>query len=166
MKQAFGAAVAVMEAVCRAGTMVVFAILVGVVTIQVLGRIPGFPTPPWTEEVARFCLVWLVAFTCGVAVRRGELVNVDLFVTPLPPAARNMVDRIVDVIVIVFALSFIPGAWDYVSGSVGERARSIDLPMVIIYAVTLFIPLSLIFFSLARLFGFASKAPAGHGETV
>lgn len=167
MKKALGAAVAVMEAVCRAGTLVAFAVLVGVVTIQVLGRVPGFPSAPWTEEVARFCLVWLVAFTCGVALRRGELVNVDLFVTPLPPAARAFVERIVDVIVIVFSLAIIPGALDYVSGSVGERARSLDVPMIAIYVVTLFIPLSLAFFSFARIMGFAIKPEhPEHGEVV
>lgn len=167
MKKALGAAVAVVESVCRAGALIAFSILIAVVTLQVLGRVPGFPSPPWTEEVARFCLVWLVAFTCGVAIRRGELVNVDLFVTPLPPAARAVVDRIVDVIVIVFCLAILPGAWDYVAGSYGERARSLDAPMIVIYAVTLFIPLSLAFFSFARIMGFAVKAPhPDHGEVV
>jgi TRAP-type C4-dicarboxylate transport system permease small subunit len=166
MKQALGAAVAFVESLCRAGTLVTFAILIGVVSLQVLGRVPGVPSPPWTEEVARFCLVWLVAFTCGVAVLKGELVNVDLFVTPLPPKGRWVADRIVDVIVIVFSLTILRGAWDYVVGSIGERGRSIDVPMVTIYAVTLVIPLSLAFFSFARLFGFGAKAPADHGETV
>ena len=166
MKSALGAAVAAVEAVCRAGTLAMFAILVGVVTLQVLGRVPGFPSPAWTEEVARFCLVWLVAFTCGLAMRRGELVNVDLFVTPLPPRARAFVERIVDVVVIVFCLAILPGAWDYVAGSVGERARSLDMPMIVVYAVTLAIPLSLTFFCLARIFGFAIKPPADHGEAA
>lgn len=116
--------------------------------------------------MARFCLVWLVAFSCGVAIRRGELVNVDLFVTPLPPKARAFVERIVDVIVIVFCASIVPGAWRYVEGSVGERARSLDMPMVVIYVVTFIIPLALIFFSAARILGFAVKAPADHGEAA
>lgn len=166
MRQAFAAFLAFLIAVCRAGTLAAFAVLIVVVAIQVLGRIPGFPSPAWTEEVARFALVYLVAFSCGIAVLRSELVNVDLFITALPAGARKVVDRIVDLIMIGFSLAIMPGAWAYVAGSVGERARSIDMPMVEIYVVTLIIPASIAFFSLARLLGFGQAPGAAHGEAV
>jgi len=163
----FAALVAGAQALCRAGTLASFVTLIGVVTLQILGRVPGIPSPAWTEEVARFALVYLVAFSCGIALLRGELVNVDMFVTPLPAAAQRVVERIVDVITLGFSLLILPGAWAYVSGSVGERARSLDMPMVIVYAVTLLIPVSLAFFSVARLLGFArQRPPADHGELV
>ena len=166
MRNAFAGLVAALVSVCRYGTLAALAVLIGVVAIQVLGRIPGFPSPAWTEEVARFALVYLVAFSCGLAVLRSELVNVDLFVTPLPPAARRAVERVVDVIMIVFSIAILSGAWDYVAGSVGERARSIDIPMITVYVVTLIIPVSLAFFSLARFLGFGQTPPASHGELV
>ena len=155
------------RALCRYGTLASFATLAGVVLLQVLGRLPGVPSPPWTEEVARFALVYLVAFSCGLAVLRGELINVDLFVSLLPPVARRAVEKLVDLVVLGFCLLILPGAWDYVSFSVGERARSIDVPMVWIYAVMLMIPGSIAFFSLMRLFGFGQhEAPPSHGETT
>lgn len=166
MRQAFAALLSAALAVCRYGTIAAFSVLIGVVAIQVLGRVPGFPSPAWTEEVARFALVYLVAFSCGIAVLRSELVNVDLFVAPLPAAARRIVERIVDLIILGFSLAIIPGAWAYVAGSIGERARSIDMPMVTIYVVTLIIPVALAFFSIARLFGFGQSAPADHGELL
>jgi TRAP-type C4-dicarboxylate transport system permease small subunit len=166
MRQAFAALLSAALAVCRYGTIAAFSVLIGVVAIQVLGRLPGFPSPAWTEEVARFALVYLVAFSCGIAVLRSELVNVDLFVAPLPAAARRAVERVVDLIILGFSLAIIPGAWAYVAGSVGERARSIDMPMVTIYVVTLIIPVALAFFSIARLFGFGQSAPADHGELL
>lgn len=155
------------RAVCRYGTLASFAVLIAVVLLQVMGRIPGFPAPAWTEEVARFALVYLVAFSCGLAVLRGELINVDLFVSPLPPAMRAAVEKLVDLIMLGFALLILPGAWDYVSFSVGERARSIDVPMVAVYSVMLIIPASIAFFSLMRLFGFGrAEAPPSHGEVI
>ena len=166
MRNTFAALMSGALTLCRYGTIAAFSVLIAVVTIQVLGRVPGFPSPSWTEEVARFALVYLVAFSCGIAVLRGELVNVDLFVGPLPARARAVVDRIVDLIIFGFAIAIIPGAYDYVTGSIGERARSIDIPMIIVYVVTLIIPVSLAFFSLARLFGFGQSAPASHGELV
>ncbi|WP_448206965.1 TRAP transporter small permease [Azospirillum sp. sgz302134] len=155
MRKVLAGLVVAVRALCRYGTLAAFAVLIGVVLLQVLGRVPGIRSPAWTEEVARFALVYLVAFSCGLALLRGELVNVDLFVAPLPESARRVVDRLVDAIVLVFALAIIPGAWDYVVGSFGERARSIDLPMVAIYVVALIIPVSLAFFSIVRLLGLA-----------
>ena len=166
MRNTFAALISGALTLCRYGTIAAFSVLIAVVTIQVLGRIPGFPSPSWTEEVARFALVYLVAFSCGIAVLRSELVNVDLFVAPLPASARRVVDRIVDLIILGFSIAIIPGAYDYVVGSIGERARSIDIPMITIYVVTLIIPVALAFFSLARLLGFAQPSPASHGELV
>lgn len=166
MRTTFAALLSAALTICRYGTLAAFSVLIAVVTLQVLGRVPGFPSPAWTEEVARFALVYLVAFSCGIAVLRGELVNVDMFVAPLPLRARTVVERIADVIVCLFAVLIIRGAYDYVVGSFGERARSIDIPMVAVYVVTLIIPISLAFFSLGRVLGFAQPAPATHGELV
>ncbi|WP_207477639.1 TRAP transporter small permease [Arenibaculum pallidiluteum] len=167
MRGILGGLVAVVGAICRYGTLAAFAVLVAVVTLQVLGRIPGFPSPSWTEEVARFALVYLVAFSCGLALLRGELVNVDLFVAPLSEGARRVVDRVVDLVILLFSLAIIPGAYLYVMNSFGERARSIDLPMVAVYLVVLIIPVSLAFFAFIRLIGAAPTAhPASHGELV
>lgn len=167
MRKGLAALLLAVRAVCRGGTLAAFAVLIVVVTVQVLGRVPGFPNPPWTEEVARFALVYLVAFSCGLAVLRGELINVDLFISPLPPAARRGVERLADLIVLGFAVLIIPGAWDYVAFSLGERARSLDIPMVAVYVVMLIIPVCLAFFSLMRLLGFGrAEAPPSHGEVV
>ncbi len=153
MRRILAMLVTLASTLCRYGTLAAFAVLVVVVTLQVLGRVPGMPSPVWTEEVARFALVYLVAFSCGLAVLRGELVNVDLFIAPLPAAAKHSVERLADLIVLLFALAIVPGAWNYVTSSFGERARSLDVPMVAIYVVVLIIPVALAFFSAARLLG-------------
>lgn len=167
MRTAIATIVSAAAALCRLGTLAATGVLILVVTLQVLGRVPGMPSPPWTEEVARFALVHLVAFSCGLALLRGELVNVDMFVGLLPAPLQTAVARLVDLLILVFAVAIIPGAWDYVAGSVGERARSINVPMVWVYAVTLIIPVSLAFFAVARLAGLG-RAPQlpSHGETV
>jgi len=164
MRKTLAALVTAASALCRYGTLAAFGVLIGVVTLQVLGRVPGIPSPPWTEEVARFALVYLVAFSCGLALLRGELVNVDMFVAVLPRGTRMAVERLVDLVILVFALAIIPGAYAYVDGSFGERARSIDLPMVGVYVVVLIIPVSLAFFSVARLLGFGAPIEPEKGE--
>ncbi|GAB1583716.1 MULTISPECIES: TRAP transporter small permease [Phyllobacteriaceae] len=149
---------------CRIGTVAAFAVLIIVVTLQVLGRIPGISAPIWTEEVSRFALLYLVAFSCGLAALDGELVNVDLVTSMLPAKVQVAIDKLVDVATIVFSLMIIPGAYAYVMNSFGERARSFDAPMVIVYITILIIPVSLAFFYLGRLLGFGKRMQ--HQETL
>ncbi|MCB8839966.1 TRAP transporter small permease [Aurantimonas sp. VKM B-3413] len=164
MQRILAALVAALAGLCKAGTILSFAVLIAVVTLQVLGRLPGVSAPAWTEEVARFALLYLVAFSCGLAALYGELVNVDLVTSALPAAAQRVIARLADIIVILFCIVIIPGAYAYVANSVGERARSFDVPMTVIYVTILIIPVALALFTLARLFGFGK--PMQHEEML
>jgi TRAP-type C4-dicarboxylate transport system permease small subunit len=167
MRIAFAAFISALLSFCRYGTLVSFCALIGVVTIQIAGRLPGVPSYAWTEELARCALVYVVAFSCGMAVLRSELVNVDLFVTLLPKPFQRRIEQAVDVIVLAFSLTILPGSWDYVAGSIGERARSVDFPMVAIYLVTLIIPVALAIFSVARFCGLGRvPSSSGHGTSL
>lgn len=146
--------VGVVRRICQIGTIAAFSVLAIVTLLQVIGRIPWFDAPVYTEEVARFALIYLVAFSCGLAALRGELVNVDLFIGLLPPRARKVADALSLILVIGFAAAIVPGSWAYVLNGFGERARAIDLSMVWVYVAVLIIPLSLIFFCIVRLFGY------------
>ncbi len=162
MTKALCGFVGAVRRVCELGTIASFSVLIAVTLLQVLGRLPGFPSLVFTEEVARFALVYLVAFGCGVAALRGELVNVDLFVNLLPPAGRRVAHGLGLLLVILFSLAILRGSWDYMMNGVGERARSFEISMVWVYAAVVVIPAALAFFSAARLFG--CRAPQHRPE--
>ena len=60
-----------------------------VVFLQVIFRyilnLPLF----WTEELARYCLVWASLLGSAVAVKRGQHIAVTIFMERLPPALRR-----------------------------------------------------------------------------
>jgi TRAP-type C4-dicarboxylate transport system permease small subunit len=159
MRKAFEIALAAMNMICRVGTVAAFAVLILVVSMQVAGRIPGVGTPAWTEEIARFALLHLVAFSCGLALLDGEMVGVDLVTSQLPERAQAAISKLVDVAVMVFGLAMIPSSWLYLSLSVDERARSFEGSMLWSYVIVLIIPVSLTFYALARLFGYGRTPP-------
>lgn len=159
MRKAFEAVLRAVNTVCRIGTVAAFAVLIVVVTMQVAGRVPGIGTPAWTEEIARFALLHLVAFSCGLALLDGEMVNVDLVTAQLPERAKTAVSKLSDLAVMVFGLAMIPSAWLYLSFSVTERARSFDGSMLWAYVIVLIIPVSLVFYAFARLIGYG-RAPS------
>lgn len=69
--------------------VIVLAGMAVVVFLQVIFRyvlnLPLF----WTEELARYCLVWSSLLGSAVAVKRGQHIAVTIFMERLPPALRR-----------------------------------------------------------------------------
>jgi C4-dicarboxylate transporter DctM subunit len=71
----------------------VMAVLSAVVGLQVVGRHLLQQPLPWTEEVARLLLVWLMCIGGVAALRRGHHPRVTALVRLLSPERRLAVDR-------------------------------------------------------------------------
>jgi len=83
---------------------VIMLAIVACVTYQIIGRnILKIPTP-WTEEVARYLLIWLTFIAAPVVLYRGEHLMVDLFYSKFPPKTRQIVHLLSDLFILVFVL--------------------------------------------------------------
>jgi TRAP-type C4-dicarboxylate transport system permease small subunit len=77
-------------------------ILIIPVTLQIFARFTEFiPRYIWTEEAARFLLVWMVMIGAMIGVREGSHFIVDLF-----PSATGKFKAVLDLIANVFMLIF------------------------------------------------------------
>jgi len=113
------------------GLMVV---LIIPVSLQILSRYTGIiPRFIWTEEIARFCFVWIILIGSMIAVRDGTHFTVDL----LPQARSSRLELLsklfVHLAILVMAVSFL--IWGYDFGVLGSRQQSeiSGLPMLAIY---------------------------------
>ncbi|MBN2126120.1 MAG: TRAP transporter small permease, partial [Deltaproteobacteria bacterium] len=74
--------------VCEAALVLVLGVMAVVVFLQVLFRyvihLPLF----WTEEFARYCLVWASLLGASVALKRGEHIAVTYFMERFPEGLR------------------------------------------------------------------------------
>ena len=61
----------------------------------------------WTEEIARFCFVWIVMIGSMIAVRDGSHFNVDLLSRPGTRREEGFADLVVHVFMLLLALVFI-----------------------------------------------------------
>ena len=66
------------ETLARIGIGVAFGVLMMSVVIQLAARGGWIPVQIWTEEAARFCLLYIAALGAGLAFRSGDMVNVGL----------------------------------------------------------------------------------------
>lgn len=90
---------------------------------------------PWTEEVARYTMLWAVFIGAGMGAKTGVHVGVDAFVRLLPPKILRYVTIFSGLCSIAFCLSLtILGVvlldimWE-----TGQRSSAVEIPMVWAY---------------------------------
>ncbi|MCQ8781527.1 TRAP transporter small permease [Mangrovibrevibacter kandeliae] len=137
-------------AICRVGTGVGFAVLIGSVLVQVVGRSILNASPPWTEELTRFAMLWMVAFGTGLSLRSGDLVNVDLFCEAMPGRGPWMLRLVSAALVTAFCAVLLYPAWFYASIGARQTSPVLRLPMDWIYVSILVLLAVLMLFALLR----------------
>ena len=72
------------------------------VLIQVISRTFLPKTPSWTEELARYLFIYMVAFGSSVAVHKKEFVAVDLIIDFLPKIIRKLIELVINIVLFLF----------------------------------------------------------------
>ena len=72
------------------------------VLIQVISRTLLPKTPSWTEELARYLFIYMVAFGSSVAVHKKEFVAVDLIIDFLPKTIRKLIELVINIVLLLF----------------------------------------------------------------
>ena len=102
-------------------TALLVAALAAAVGLQVVGRHLLHSPLPWTEEIARLLLVWLMCAGGVGALQRGEHPRVTALVRLLEPTRRAAVERGLRLVLLGFFLCLLPPAWRLTLSSAGER---------------------------------------------
>ncbi len=91
--------------------LLVLDVVWGVFTRYVMGEQAN-----WTEELARFLLVWVSLLGGAVAFGQKSHLGVDYFVEKLHPEIRKLMAVVAHLLVLFFAVSiFLLGGWQVVS---------------------------------------------------
>jgi len=90
----------------------------------------------WSEEIAKWFVVWVTFAGSAYAFRVGAHIGVEAFVNLLPGKARRIVDFIANVLTIIFVLLmiFYGGLFLKESIEIGQVAPASRLPKAIVYA--------------------------------
>lgn len=134
------ASIGALERVIRteeaAGAILIVAILLLVIA-QVVARYLLNSPFVWTEEIARFGLIWVTFLGAAFVMARGRHIAVDVVSQPFGPRGRMMLDISSSIITIVTALVILPASLSFTitMSSVGSPAA--DVPMSVVYAAGL-----------------------------
>lgn len=104
------------------------------VTMQIFSRYIGLiPRYIWTEEIARFCFIWIILIGAMIAVRDGSHFAVDLLPHPKTKRGEAVGRMFVDFIIFLVALIFIVWGWPLVQFGLLQSSEIAELPMITIY---------------------------------
>lgn len=108
-------------------------VLVVPVSLQIFSRYTSLiPAYIWTEELARFCLVYAVMLGAMLAVREGTHFTVDVF-PRLSPRGEAKVELISGVFVLVFAFVFLWWGWEFTEFAFYRISELAELPLWLIH---------------------------------
>jgi TRAP-type C4-dicarboxylate transport system permease small subunit len=106
-----------------------------IISLQLILRWTGQPLD-WTEEVARYCFVWLVYIACAYGVKKRAHIKVDATMYLFRGKGRLYIQIISNVLFFIFAavVSYqgllLLEKLDYF----GQVSPAVQIPMVIPYA--------------------------------
>ena len=110
-------------------------LLIVPIALQILSRYLDFlPRFIWTEEIARFCFVWIIMLGAIVAVRDGTHFDVDVLPHTISRRVALVVSLFVHVAMFCVAATFIYYGYDFLVLGARQQSEISGLPMVTIYA--------------------------------
>lgn len=108
--------------------------LVVPVAMQILSRYTGaIPRYIWTEEIARFCFVWIILIGSMIAVRDGSHFDVDLLPRSASPRLELAIGLFGNLAILTVALTFLWYGWDFAILGSRQISEIAGLPMLSIY---------------------------------
>ncbi len=132
------------------------AAMVGSVVWQVLSRYLFVVPAAWTEELARFLLIWIGMLGAAYAYREGSHLGIDLLANKLAETGKQRLHSVVHVICLLFAASvLVVGGGSLVSMTweLKQYSAAMGLPIAYVYSV---IPASGVLISLFAVDAIAS----------
>ncbi len=118
----------VVKWVCIVLTGAMFA----VVLLQVFTRLLPVSSPPWTEELARYLMIYLSFIGASSGIKKWNNINVDMFINKFPKGFQKAMSVLIKVAVLAFIITI--GILGYkVFPTVGSRQMSatMNIPMLV-----------------------------------
>ncbi len=110
-------------------------VLVIPVSLQIFSRYTSLiPSYIWTEELARFCLIYSIMLGAMLAVREGTHFVVDVF-PRLTPRGEAKVELFAGSFVLVFAFVFLWWGWEFTEFAFYRISELAELPLWMIHIV-------------------------------
>lgn len=152
-----------LDAVIAPVVFTAMAALIGVITLQVVSRV-FFTAVGWTEEVARFLLIWITFLAATLAFRRGRHIAVTFVVDALPGLPRRLARIAALLVALGFLVALVNIGYEYMQVQSFQKSASLRLSMTWVYAVMPLTAAIMAWYALVDIVALALGEPPVHAE--
>lgn len=111
-------------------------LMTGIILTQVFFRYVLDSALAWTEELARFMMVWMAFLVAPVAHRTGQNVSMDFFMNKIGYNRFTCLIRLVLEVLVLFLIGFcFMESLGMIERGMRIRASSMEIPMATVYAI-------------------------------
>ena len=121
---------AVLERIAFAGIVA----LIGVMSLQIVSRL-FFTATSWSEETARYLLIWLTFLGACLAFQRGRHIAVTVIADRLPPPAPRITRAFVALVTLTFMITLAKVGYEYMDLQSYQRSAALQIPMSSVYVI-------------------------------
>jgi TRAP-type C4-dicarboxylate transport system permease small subunit len=112
-----------------------FAVLTAAVFAQVVARYVFNHPPAWTEELARFCQVWIILLAASVCLRKGTHLAVDYLGPALTSGARRAVAVFTGALMALYSAVVLIWGLRLLILGLGQSSPAMQLNMGLVYLI-------------------------------
>jgi C4-dicarboxylate transporter, DctQ subunit len=104
-----------------------------IVFMQVFFRFVIYIPFPWSEESARYLMVWMGMVGAAVAMRHGRHIGVTVLIERLPPRVSRFLSPIIGLSMVVFLAVMAKEGFRLAVKNAAQYSPAMNLPMLIPY---------------------------------
>ena len=124
-----------LDRLLRIGTLLSTTGILTVVTIQAFARLALPSAPAWTEDAARVCFLFSVAFAAPLALRNQAFVRVDTLALCLPTWLTRWLHVAIDGAIMSLMLIVTVASISFIKLGMGQLSPCLRLPMAGVHGV-------------------------------
>lgn len=118
--------------------VVLSSVMVVVIAAQVFMRYILTYSLPWSEELARYCFIWIVYIGISYGIKRQRHIKVDILLLVLKGKAKIVLHIIANLIFFAFACFVVIYGYDVAARLLqfGQTSPALNLPIGLVYLAT------------------------------
>ena len=115
---------------CRWATVLLMAAIAVVISVGVFFRYVLNDSLSWTEEIAKYLLVWLAFVGSPLALRHGGHIAVEVLPNLLPARPRHLLHCLIFATVAAVTALLAAYGYDLALNASGQRAATVDISLL------------------------------------
>lgn len=119
----------------RGASVLLLLIVLTLMSVQVVARYVFSAPFFWTDELARYCYVWLSFVAAVFLTAERDHIGIDLLDQVLSPPILRAVKLLAGLIVIAACLLLVIGSWPWLMTTIRPTSSALRMPLIWLYGV-------------------------------